>query len=235
MSSNGHARENGTASADSGDERQTDDRSDVVADARVYRVLGEQFLRRPDRERVDALGRWASEWRRTGEPLPLEFDAALERIETGSEADIETLRTAYTHLFRGVSERGPDPPYESLYADGQFYSETTTEIRRGYRWAGIDLDDSHGNEPPDHLGLELQFFGELVAMDASETGHSEADTDEAGVVDAQWWLLDEHLTEWLPTYHARLQREGPAEYYAGLLDLALAAIEAYHSTLAQER
>lgn len=199
-------------------------------DARVYRVLGEQFLARPDRDRVDAVGIWASEWRCNAESLPPEFDAALNRIEDGATGDAETLRTAYTHLFRGVSERAPDPPYESMYVDGSFYSGTTTEIRKGYRWAGFDVDDTRGNEPPDHLGLELQFLGELVAMDDGDRDPDEPDTE-----DALWWLLDEHLTEWLPTYHARLQREAPHEYYGGLLDLALAVVTSHHKRLAENR
>jgi TorA maturation chaperone TorD len=199
-------------------------------DARVYRVLGEQFLVPPDRERIEAVGTWASEWRSNAETLPAEFDAALERIQNGATADEETLRSTYTHLFRGISERAPDPPYESMYVDGSFYSGTTTEIRKGYRWAGLDVDDTFGNEPPDHLGLELQFLGELVAMEDRDGG-----ADEPDVEDALWWLLDEHLTEWLPTYHASLQRETPPEYYAGLLDLALAVVTAHHDTLAEER
>lgn len=202
----------------------------VDADARLYRVLGEQFLRRPERERVDAVGRWAREWRRTAESLPSDIEAALERIETGSGVDEEALRTAYTHLFRGISERGPAPPYESLYSDGQFYSEITTEVREGYRWAGVDVDVVGGNEPPDHLGLELQFLGELLAMDDGDEG-----SDELDIGDAQWWLLDDHLCRWLPAYHERLRRERPPEYYAGLLDLTLAVVRDHHETLGRER
>ena len=200
-------------------------------DARIYRVLGEQFLSRPDHERVDAVGAWAREWLVTAESLPVEIETGLERIVDGSEDDIETLRTAYTHLFRGISRDDPDPPYESMYAGGGgFYSETTTEIRQGYRWAGVDVDTTVRNEPPDHLGLELQFLGELVAADEQA-----GEPDEPDIADAEWWLLDEHLTEWLPGYYARIQREEPAEYYAGILDLALAVVKARHGMLARER
>ena len=229
MSPDSHTRGAGRSGSDT-----TDGRSNAAAGARVYRVLGEQFLQRPDGDRVDAVGTWAGEWRRTTESLPLEFESALERIESGADADEETLRQAYTHLFRGISDGVPAPPYESMYVDGQFYSGTTTEIRRGYRWAGVDVDTSRGNEPPDHLGLELQFLGELVAMDRDGTVPAE-DPDEPDVGDAQWWILDEHLTEWLPAYHARLGREEPAEYYAGILDLTLAAVKARHGTLTGER
>ncbi|QAU14263.1 cytoplasmic chaperone TorD family protein [Halorubrum sp. BOL3-1] len=199
-------------------------------DARVYRILGEQLLARPDRERVDAVGAWAQEWLTTAESLPVEIQTALGRIVDGSEADIETLRTAYTHLFRGVSESDPDPPYESMYVGGGFYSETTTEIRQGYRWAGMDVDTAVGNEPPDHLGLELQFLGELMTMDDTE-----ADSDEPDVEDAEWWLLDEHLGEWLPTYMARVQQAGPHDYYAGLAELALATVKSHRDRLGERR
>jgi len=218
----------GPVVADRPDDREDETPGEI--DARVYRVLGEQLLTRPDRELVDAVRSWAGEWRRGAESLPPEIDTALGRIEAGASADTETLRTAYTHLFRGVAEHAPDPPYESMYVDGSFYSGTTTEIRKGYRWAGLDVDDTGGNEPPDHLGLELQFLGELVAMDDGERT-----ADEPDVGDATWWLLDEHLTEWLPTYHARLQREEPHEYYAGLLDLALAVVTSHHKRLAATR
>jgi TorA maturation chaperone TorD len=215
--------------------RSDGDRSDRdganAPHARIYRVLGEQYLRPPDREHVDAVADWAAEWRRSAPSLPSSFDSALERIETGKKTDEDTLRTAFTHLFRGISEGNtPAPPYESLYVDGQFFSQTTTEIQQGYRWAGTDVDDSQSNEPPDHLGIELQFLGELVAMAGSDTGPDEPDLD-----DAQWWLLDEHLTEWLPAYHARLQREDPPEYYAGLLDLALAVVTTHHDRLAENK
>ena len=57
---------------------------------------------------------------------------------------------------------------------------------------------------PDHIGLELQFLGELVAMKEGDLGSDEPDLD-----DARWRVLNEHPTEWLATCHAHLQREGP--------------------------
>lgn len=192
-------------------------------DARIYRILGEQFLTSPDRGRVDAIERWASEWLRSAEESPLAIEMALERIQEGSQADLESLQRAYTYLFRGISQRGPKPPYESLYVDGQFYGATTTEIRRAYRWVGLDAPE---NELSDHLGLELQFLGELTAMVESHQG-----TDEIDPAEARWWLLDKHLTKWLPAYHARIQLETPPAYYAGLLDLTLAVVMLHHDLL----
>jgi len=199
-------------------------------DARIYHVLGEQFLSPPDRERIDAVGAWAQEWLVTADSLPVEIETALERIVDGSEDDVETLRTAYTHLFRGINRDDPDPPYESMYSGGGFYSETTTEIRQGYRWAGVDVDIATSNEPPDHIGLELQFLGELVAMDDTET-----DSDEPDIEDAKWWLVNDHLMEWVPGYMARIQQADPHDYYAGLIELTLAVVKTHHDRLSERQ
>lgn len=213
---------------------RTNGQSDETAhpdelNARVYRILGEQFLVRPDRERVDAIGAWASEWRQNANALPSEFERALKRIEDGHRADEQKLRKAYTHLFRGVSERAPDPPYESLYVDGSFYSGTTTEIRQGYRWAGLDVDDTQGNEPPDHLGLELQFLGELVAMDEHNRSPDEPDID-----DAIEWILDEHLAEWLPQFQNHIHESDPTPFYRGVVDLTVAVVKQHHSRVVSQ-
>ena len=200
-------------------------------DARISHVLGEQFLTPPDRERVDAVGAWAQEWLVTADSLPIEIETALERIVDGGDDDVETLRTAYTHLFRGINRDDPDPPYESMYAGGGgFYSETTTEIRQGYRWAGVAVDPTAGNEPPDHIGLELQFLGELVAMDDADMDDAEPD-----VADAKWWLVNEHLMEWVPSYLAQIQQADPQDYYAGLIELTLAVVTTHHDRLGEQQ
>lgn len=197
---------------------------DAAVDARIYRyrVLGEQLLIPPDEERGEAVERWAREWRRTDEALPVTIDTALDRILDGCQTDPDTLQRAYTHLFRGISRRDPDPPYESLYVEEQFNGATATEIERGYQWVGLDAPKS---ELPDHLGLELQFLGGLTAIvERTQGGQEELET-------ARWWLLNEHLIEWLPSYHARFQHEEPVAYYAGLVDLILAVVTLHHDLL----
>lgn len=200
--------------------------SEAAYDARVYRVLGEQFLEPPEEDRVEAVATWAEEWRTTTESLPPAVAAALTRIVEGA-SDVEALTTEFTRLFRGISEESsPSPPYESLYVDDQFYSDTTTEIRQGYRWAGVDVDGSQANELPDHLGIELQFLGELLEMDAQGRGPEDRDTE-----DAIRWMLDDHLREWLPVYRDRISEADPPDYYAGLIDLAFAVVDGHEQQL----
>lgn len=200
-------------------------------DPRVYRVLGELYLQRPTETLREDIHDWATEWLDTAADLPEAIEAPLERIRDGSRADVQTLRQAYTHLFRGISERNsPAPPYESLQRDGRLFTETTTEVRQGYCWAGVDVDAADDNEPADHLGIELQFLAELLAMDDSDRG-----PDDPEITDAKWWLLDEHLLAWVPAYRDRIQDADAPAFYAGVVDLTVALVEIHHDRLAETR
>lgn len=202
------------------------------AQARVYRLLGELYLEPPDADRIDLVTQWAAEWRRQGAgTLPAAIETALEAIETADPDESDRLRTAFTHLFRGISEsESPEPPYESIYRDGHFHSETTAEIRQGYRWAGLDVARDGDNEPADHLGVELQFLAELCEGTRPETGE-----DDPSLVDAQWWLLDEHLTGWVPAFAARVRDCEPPAFYAGVIDVTEAVVDDHHRRLQQLR
>lgn len=208
----------------------TDDGIDHAL-ARVYRVLGELYLERPETDRIARVTDWASEWRQAAGPLPEDVETALVDVASADPEEDERLRGAYTHLFRGVSEaESPPPPYESIYRDGQFYSGTTTEIRQGYRWAGLDVARNGNNEPADHLGVELQFLAELCEGTRPETG-----PDDPSLDDAQWWLLDDHLTGWLPPFAAQIRDCDPPAFYAGVVDLTEAVVTDHHSRLEAQR
>ncbi|PSP75888.1 hypothetical protein BRC81_14170 [Halobacteriales archaeon QS_1_68_20] len=140
-------------------------------------------------------------------------------------------------LGRGLAGRGrraesPTPPYESLYRDGQLYSSTTTEVRRGYLAAGVDVDDGESNEPPDHLGIELQFLALLCEYaadpDAGELSRSRAR-------DAQEWFLDDHLLTWIVGLRGQVLQADPPEFYRALLDLTVETLQAHRRALHEIR
>lgn len=200
---------------------------DILAaepDARIYRVLGKQFLDRPTRQRIDAVGRWANEWRQRAESPPPDLNDALTLISDGAQTDEKELRRAFTHLFRGISEhKGLKPPYESLYRNERLYGPTTREIQRGYRHAGFEVTTDDWNEIPDHLGIELQFLGELLVVD-----NSDHELSQGQIEDAVQWMLKDHLIQWMPIYQSHLHQEGPPDYYAGLIDLTLIVVKRHH-------
>lgn len=195
--------------------------------ARIYRILGEEYLEPPTADRVDSLGIWASEWRCTADSLPPELDDSLATIAAGANADDQELRVAFTRLFRGIHEQvGADPPYESLYTEGQLFGSTAREIRNGYAAAGFDVDVDERNELPDHLGLELQYLGELCATtDEDRTLSAERTTD------AVRWMLEEHLLDWVPSFQQQVHAADPPAYYTGVVDLTVAVLEYHHEAL----
>jgi TorA maturation chaperone TorD len=161
-----------------------------------------------------------------------EIQAALGRMETLEVDTIDQIHRDFTHLFRGVhSSQSVKPPYESLYREGALYGSTTVEIKRGFDAIGVEFTAHAANEPPDHLGIELEFLANLCELEGDESSPVSA----SRVRDAQLWLLDEHLLEWVPTF-SRVLREAPAttEFYRGVVELTLALLESHRASLAEE-
>ena len=194
-----------------------------AATARVLRVLAREYLEPPTAARLERLATWAEDW----------LAAALETLREAEQSDPEDLSREFTWLFRGTSRsESPTPPYESLYRDGQLYSSTTTEVRRGYLAAGVDVDDGESNEPPDHLGIELQFLALLCEYaadpDAGELSRSRAR-------DAQEWFLDDHLLTWIVGLRGQVLQADPPEFYRALLDLTVETLQAHRRALHEIR
>ncbi len=200
-----------------------------AATARVLRVLAQSYLEPPTGERLDRLAAWADDWLAAADDQPEEMAEALRTLRDADDADPEHLRQEFTRLFRGISRsESPNPPYESLYRDGQLYSSTTTEVRRGYLAAGLDVADDESNEPPDHLGIELQFLAVLCEYaadpDAGELSRTRAR-------DAQEWFLDEHLLTWIVGLRGQVLQADPPEFYHAVLDLTVETLQAHRRAL----
>lgn len=197
--------------------------------ARVYRTLGTVYLARPTEQLAQQIRSWADVWLQETPAPTDEIAAALEQIRTDS-TPVDELRPEFTRLFRGVSERSSvEPPYESLYRDGQLYGSTAIEVQQGYRSAGFEVTTDDENELPDHLGIELQFLGELCEMRERDEGLPAERVD-----DAIQWLLDEHLTEWLPQVQVRIHEADPSAFYAGVVDLTAAVVDEHHQRVVNQ-
>ncbi len=180
--------------------------------ARVYRTLGQLYLEPLDREQLSKVQQWADSWlEAAGRTLPNEISESLTTIQTTDPSEIETLKTAFPRLFRGVSEqKSPDPPYESLYRDGAIYGESTTAVRNAYREAGLDVSDDEAREPADHLGIELQFLGELCTSEGR---------DDESVRDQKRRFIEEHIGVWIVDLRAAVVDADPPPFYQAVLEL----------------
>lgn len=189
--------------------------------ARVYRLLGRAYLRPPDRPYLESVAVWCTELLEQSSELPEEIRKALEALRASlsepTEERTERLQEEYVRLFRGLSPRySPPPPYESVYREGKLWGEATAAVHRVYRQWGLAPDEQAlGREPPDHLGLELQFLGYLCtrAQDRGRTGTGEGDP-----LEAQQAFLEEHL-DWVETLYEHVRAFDPDPFYEALLAL----------------
>ena len=180
------------------DGRHRESNSGSAAEARVYHLLGTLYLEPPDRETLDAVAVWADRWLES-EP-PRELRAALSPL-ANVESGAVRLNEEFTRLFRGVVPNAPDPPYESLYRDGELGGEQSWAVRQEYRAAGVDVAPESG-ELADHLGLELHFVAALL----DDGRGTRAET-----------FLAEHPRQFIDDLARAVRRRDPDPFYEGVL------------------
>ena len=180
--------------------------------ARIYRTLASLYLEPPTEDRIAKLQRWANAWlENAGETLPRDIAEPLETIGQTDASETEELATEFARLFRGVSpSESPDPPYESLYRDGSIYGPSTTRVRNAYREAGLDISEEESREPADHIGIELQFLGELRATEG-ENG--------APVREHQRTFIEEHVGSWIEDLRDAVEEADAGPFYRAVLRL----------------
>lgn len=192
---------------------------------RVYRILGQLYLEPPTDSTVADVAAWADRWLETGsDTLAAEIREPLEALRAAEPGDVETLRSEFTRLFRGATKQpSPDPPYESLYREDTIYGATTTEVRRSYREAGLDITDDENREPPDQLGIELQFLGEL----------RDREDEDPDVRELERAFIDDHLGEWIGEFRQAVEASDPPPFYRAVLDLTEGLVHVERARLDQ--
>ncbi len=182
--------------------------------AKVYGFLSRAYFRPPDRSYLEAIAAWSSELLAQRDALPQGIAEALELMSTAL-AEIETgkvleLQQEFVRLFRGLSpQHSPPPPYESVYrgspASPATWGSSTVEVRRKYREFGLEPAEDFRGEPPDQLGLELQFMAHLC--------------EEAPLQwEVQRAFLEEHLS-WFGAFRGAVLKHAPHRFYEGILNL----------------
>jgi len=130
------------------------------------------------------------------------------------------LSVEYTRLFRGVKRSyGPPPPYESVYVEkGLVMGESTAEVKKKYTEAGVALANNLKGEPPDHIGLELDFMRHLCGEEADAWGGGKKDMA-LKHLDMENAFLREHLVKWIPKFCDIIVKETKLDFYRGLARL----------------
>jgi len=155
-------------------------------------------------------------------------EGALERLaaqlrDSQQEGDrgLQELAVEATRLLRGLRpDYGPPPPYESVYREGgQVMGLSAQQVRQAFGEVGYTLPP--GGEPPDHVGIELDFMGHLCHREASAEAAEAATYQERGRQ-----FLREHLLPWVPRWCHQVAQQAHPGLYRGLAELTTAFLQA---------
>lgn len=138
-------------------------------------------------------------------------------IDLESEELAERLGEDRTQLYRGVAPNyGPPPPYEALWiSKGRDVFEVLQEISTLYGEGGFSLrEDNH--ERLDYLGIELDFFEQLIHWEISAWEAGDRDGARQAL-EHQEIFLREHLATWVPKFVAGAMEHVRTDFYRGHL------------------
>ncbi|MFH1652375.1 MAG: molecular chaperone TorD family protein [Chloroflexota bacterium] len=146
--------------------------------------------------------------------VPELFRTYRERLAgSPEEAALEELAIDWTRLVRPIGQI--KPPYEGLYRSNPDSGETILQIKKAYRQSGMLPDESTG-EPPDFLGIELDFMRRLCLRE-HECRKSGAGA--AALFSEEESFLREHLGEWVAVFCAGVGDYVTTDFYRAFLRL----------------
>ena len=134
-----------------------------------------------------------------------------------SDKHLNNLVLEYTRLFIGPGKH--ISPYESVYRDNEdaLWSETTVEVKDfieslgleySYNWSGL----------PDHIGVELEFMQRLTCHE-KEAWTQEDKKQAIHCLEFEKRFVDEHLSQWVPTFCDKVKEETRVAFYGEIADL----------------
>jgi len=142
-----------------------------------------------------------------------------------AEPEFEAIKKDYLYLFIGAATPLA-PIWESVYFNrGRLvFQKETLEVRHWYARFGLEAEHK-GQEPDDHLGLELSFVAHLatLALQSFEAG-DEIDAENA--LQAQRDFLAGHLFCWVLSWADLVQIYAETDFYRGIAHLTVGALRA---------
>ena len=188
---------------------------DVTAENRsyYYGFLSTVYLQEPTRKFIKSLR--ASNFLDDLNKSDLRLDKTINNDV--SDNHLNNLVLEYTRLFIGPGKH--ISPYESVYRDNEdaLWSETTVEVKNfieslgleySYNWSGL----------PDHIGVELEFMQRLTCHE-KEAWTQEDKKQAIHCLEFEKRFVDEHLSQWVPTFCDKVKEETRVAFYGEIADL----------------
>ena len=182
---------------------------DLEARGQAYKLLAHAYYP-PGEGLLELLGRLRPVLSGL-EPLTTELEG-MESYLRGL-ADLQELAVEHTRLFPGAV-RAEAYPYESMYLDGKIMGESTQDVLRQYRQAGLQVAEGY-KELPDHITAELEFMYYLRRKESIAIERDNREEADRFHLLAQSFLK-EHLARWVPHFAERILESTPTPFYRGL-------------------
>ena len=211
-----------------------DDRDITECRSALYGLLANVYLRIPEGETLSV--HWDPalrllEFPQKGTEKPLQdvqeglnlIKDYLSTENPPAEERLLNLSRDWTRLFRGVDVKGPLPPYESLYRTGRTQKEPVRQINRLFSGMGIRIPEEW-HQPPDYIGVELDFMRLLCAKEREARKKTETDALH-GVLTAERSFLEHHLALWAPVFCKKMMEQAREGFYRGIARLTRGLVE----------
>lgn len=189
--------------------------------------LSRALLRPPDQDLVDRLadpGLWEQWPLRGDEWTDRGVDLMRQALVDGAGESLDDLRRDHQRLLLGPGHVLASP-YESVYLSEEhlIFEEQTLSVRRCYARFGLQ-SPMLNREPDDHIGLELDFLGQLcqLALDGLDAGHDDVVHVVEGAIGD---FLREHLLLWVHGFLDRLETGAVTRFHRGLALLTRGAVQ----------
>ena len=140
---------------------------------------------------------------------------ALMRSELSSGITIKDIEIEFAKLFIGPYQLLA-PPYGSVYLDGerQIMGDSTLDVVKRYRAAGLTVDEGFNN-PPDHISAEMEFMHVLIIEELNCIRKGLAD-EAAESLAQQFAFLESHLGQWIDAFTGFVVQETQMPYFRHL-------------------
>jgi len=160
--------------------------------------------------------------------LPTVGEACQRMAQSLAENNQEELLIEYSALFLGPFG-APAHPYGSVYLEQErtLMGDSTMEVLKLYAQSGVKYE---GDEPPDHIAIELEFMSFLegkIAQAISEA--NQAERADFSAIRARFF--NRLLASWAPILGNILKEQATLAFYRDLGECLLGFISAERQRL----
>ncbi|UCC60948.1 MAG: molecular chaperone TorD family protein [Dehalococcoidia bacterium] len=210
------------------------------ARSRVYELLASVYNRLPDSDFITMLMKhdvlslltYATSDYTASDLQREELEQGIQALELfqkqAGEANRDEMITRLgvdrTRLYRGLKRGyGPPPPYESVYQGSHtVMAESALQVKNVYSDCGY-RPPPIGNEPPDYIGIEIDFLRFLCREEAS-SWRSQDKNKAQEYMNKEYDFLNNHVVSWIPRFCAEALTHAKEDFYRGISRLTSAYV-----------